>query len=108
MRSRGTPTDSQAAIASSSGPRPSSSSPSNTVIQMSSGVKPKPSSDSSQAELDRALLEVVADREVAEHLEEREVPRRVADVLDVGRAEALLAGRQPVVRRAARARGSTA
>ena len=50
-------------------------------------------------ELDGALLEVVADREVAEHLEEREVPRRVADVLDVGRAEALLAGRQAVVRR---------
>src|SRR5262249_43374939 len=46
-----------------------------------------------EAELDRALLEVLADREVAEHLEEGEVPGRVADVLDVGRAEALLAGR---------------
>src|SRR5262249_41392173 len=50
-------------------------------------------------ELDGALLEVVADREVAEHLEEGEVPRGVADVLDVDRAEALLAGGQPVVRR---------
>ena len=49
MRSRGTPTDSQASIASSSGPRPSSSSPSKTEIQMSSGLKPKPSSDSSHA-----------------------------------------------------------
>jgi hypothetical protein len=49
-------------------------------------------------QLDGALLEVVADREVAEHLEEREVPRGRADVLDVGRAEALLARRQAVVR----------
>ena len=45
--------------------------------------------------LDGLLLEVVADREVAEHLEERQVARRVADVLDVGRAKALLDGRQP-------------
>ena len=50
-------------------------------------------------ELDRALLEVVADREVAEHLEERQVARRQADLVDVRRAEALLAARQPVVRR---------
>ena len=49
IRSRGTPTDSHASIASSSGPMPSSSSPSKTVIQMSSGLKPKPSCDSSQA-----------------------------------------------------------
>jgi hypothetical protein len=51
-------------------------------------------------ELRGALLEVVADREVAEHLEEGEVPGRVADVLDVHRPEALLAGREAVVRRA--------
>ena len=50
-------------------------------------------------ELDRALLEVVAHREVAEHLEERQVPRGQADLVDVGRAEALLAAREPVVRR---------
>ena len=50
-------------------------------------------------ELDRALLEVVAEREVAEHLEEREVARGVADLVDVGRAEALLAGGEPRVRR---------
>ena len=42
-------------------------------------------------ERDRALLEVVAHREVAEHLEERQVPRRQAHLIDVGRAEALLA-----------------
>ena len=43
--------------------------------------------------LDRLGLEVVAEREVAEHLEEREV-RVVADGLDVGGAEALLDGGQ--------------
>ena len=49
--------------------------------------------------LDGFLLEVVADREVAEHLEEREVPGGVADVVDVRRAKALLDRRQPRVRR---------
>ena len=99
IRSRGTPTDSQASIASSSGPRPSSSSPSKTVIQMSSGSKPKPVQRQLPRHLDGLLLEVVADREVAEHLEERQVARGVADVLDVGRAKALLDGRQARVRR---------
>ena len=41
-------------------------------------------------ELDRALLEVLAEREVPEHLEEREVVAVEPDLLDVGRAEALL------------------
>jgi hypothetical protein len=50
-------------------------------------------------ELHGALLEVVADREVAQHLEEREVPVGAADVVDVDRAKALLAGRQTVGRR---------
>ena len=45
------------------------------------------------------FLEVVADAEVAQHLEAGEVPRRQADLVDVRRAEALLAGRQAVVRR---------
>jgi hypothetical protein len=49
IRSRGTPTDSHASIASSSGPRPSSSSPSTTVIQRSSAVKPNTSSEASHA-----------------------------------------------------------
>ena len=40
----------------------------------------------------RLALEVVAEREVPEHLEERQVPRRRADDLDVGRPERLLAG----------------
>ncbi len=45
-------------------------------------------------ELHRALLEVVAHREVAEHLEEREVPGGGADDVDVRGAEALLAARE--------------
>src|SRR4029079_2886754 len=48
-------------------------------------------------EADRIALEVVAEAEVAEHLEERVVPRRVADVLEVvvlaARAHAALRGR---------------
>ena len=50
-------------------------------------------------ELRRVFLEVVADAEVAQHLEAREVARRQADLVDVRRAEALLARRQAVVRR---------
>ena len=49
--------------------------------------------------LDGAFLEVVAEREVAAHLEERAVPGRLADVLDVGGADALLHAHRPVVRR---------
>ena len=45
---------------------------------------------------DRPLLEVVAEGEVAEHLEERVMPRRVADVVEVvvlaAGAHALLRG----------------
>ena len=108
IRSRGTPTACHASIASSSGPRPSSSSPSKTVTQTSSASKPKPSGDELPRELDGALLEVVADREVAEHLEERQVARGRADVVDVDRAEALLAARQARRRRLLLRRGSTA
>lgn len=41
-------------------------------------------------ELDGAFLEVVAEGEVAAHLEERAVARGLADLFDVGRADALL------------------
>src|SRR5690606_33368060 len=41
-------------------------------------------------ELDRLALEVVTEGEVPRHLEERAVPRGLADVLDVVRADALL------------------
>ena len=47
--SAGTPTDRQHSIASSSGPRPSSGSPSKTVIQICSGSSANPSVDSSHA-----------------------------------------------------------
>jgi hypothetical protein len=49
MRERGTPIASQTAMASSSGPRPSASSPSKTVTQIFSGSNLKPSSDISHA-----------------------------------------------------------
>ena len=91
IRSRGTPTSSHASIASSSGPRPSSSSPANTVIQMSLERNPNPSRESSQAYAHGLALEVVAEREVAEHLEERQMARGRADDVDVGGAERLLA-----------------
>ena len=44
-------------------------------------------------EVDRALLEVLAEREVAEHLEEGQVVAVEPDHVDVGRAEDLLDGR---------------
>jgi hypothetical protein len=52
-----------------------------------------------QRELDRLPLEVVAHREVAEHLEEGEMPKRQADVLDIRGAERLLTGGQPATGR---------
>ena len=50
-------------------------------------------------EVDRLLLEVVAEGEVAEHLEAGQMPGGAPDLLDVGRPEAALAGRQPRRRR---------
>ena len=50
-------------------------------------------------ELDRAFLEVVAEGEVAAHLEERAVPSGLADVLDVRCTHALLHADRTVVRR---------
>ncbi len=50
-------------------------------------------------ELDGALLEVVAEAEVAVHLEERAVPRRLADLLDVEGSHALLHARRTGERR---------
>src|SRR5436309_7963751 len=49
--------------------------------------------------LDGLLLEVVAEGEVAEHLEERQMPCGGPDLLDVGRPEALLARRHARLRR---------
>ena len=50
--------------------------------------------DERRRELDRALLEVVAEREVAEHLEEGQVVAVEPDLVDVRRAEALLRRRR--------------
>ena len=49
--------------------------------------------------LDRALLEVLAEREIAEHLEERQVVRVEADRVDVDRSEDLLTRRRQRPRR---------
>ena len=59
-------------------------------------------------ERDGALLEVVAEREVAGHLEERGMPRGLADLLDVEGADDLLHAGGARVRRRCLARGSTA
>ena len=48
---------------------------------------------------DRLMLEVVAEREVAEHLKEGAVARGVTDVVDIARADALLAGADAAARR---------
>ena len=54
--------------------------------------------DQVPGELDRALLEIVAEREVAEHLEEGVVARGVADIVEVvvlaAGAHAFLRGRR--------------
>ena len=50
-------------------------------------------------EVDRAVLEVLPHREVAQHLEERQVPRGEAHLVDVRGAEALLHGREQARRR---------
>jgi len=55
--------------------------------------------DQVPGQLDGAFLEVVAEGEVAAHLEEGAVPGGLADVLDVGRPHALLDAGGPVVRR---------
>ncbi len=59
-------------------------------------------------ELDRPVLEVLAEREVPQHLEEGQVIRVEPDLVDVRRAEALLRGRRQLAPAAARGRGSRA
>ena len=46
-------------------------------------LQPEIPGDQVPGELDRALLEVVAEREIAEHLEKGEMPRGVADIVEV-------------------------
>ena len=57
-------------------------------------VEPHVLQDELPGELDRALLEVLPEREVAEHLEERQVVAVEADLVNVRRAEGFLRGRQ--------------
>jgi hypothetical protein len=55
-------------------------------------VELQPLLDELRRQLDRTLLEVLAEREVAEHLEERQVMAVEPDLVDVRRPEALLRG----------------
>jgi len=57
-------------------------SPANTVAKRRRRAAPHVGQER-PGEADRIVLEVVAEREVAEHLEERVVPERGADVLEV-------------------------
>ncbi len=58
-------------------------------------VEPQPLANELRRQLDRARLEVLPEREVAEHLEERQVVGVEPDLVDVGRPEHLLhRGRQ--------------
>ena len=52
--------------------------------------------DQAPGELDRALLEIVAEREIAEHLEEGQMPRGVSDIVEV---IVLAAGAHALLRR---------
>ena len=72
------------------------------------GVEAEPVEREVPGVLRRALLEVLADREVAQHLEEGQVPGGRADVLDVDGAKALLAGGDAAGAAASRCPGSRA
>src|SRR2546423_1376890 len=63
------------------------------------GVELQVVEDELPRKLDRAVLEVLPEREVSQHLEEREVVAVETDVVDVGRPEALLHGREERRRR---------
>ena len=104
MRSAGCPIFSQAWYATSSSPSPSSGSPAKTLTQKRSGSTFRCSKTNSHAKLDRAFLEVLAEREVAEHLEERQMRAVEPDLVDVRRPEALLDGRQKRCGRVSRPR----
>ncbi len=62
-------------------------------------VELQPLADELRRVLDRAVLEVLAEREVPEHLEEGQVVGVEPDLVDVRRAEALLRGRRQRRRR---------
>ena len=94
MRSGGIPTRCQSSIATSSGPSFSCGSPACTLTQTRSQSSFMCSWTNSRRKLDRALLEVLPEREVAEHLEERQVVAVEADLVDVGRPEAFCDSRR--------------
>ncbi len=62
-------------------------------------IEPELARDQVPRQLDRQRLEIVAEREIAEHLEERVMPRRVSDIVEVvvlaARPHHLLRRRRP-------------
>ena len=74
------------------------------VIQIDGGIEPlrvQPADIRQEfpAPGDGFLLEIIAEGEVAQHLKIRAVAGRLADIFDVPRPDALLAGADPVPRR---------
>ena len=63
------------------------------IVSRSAGILSVPRQELPRP-VDRLALEVVAEAEIPQHLEERLVERRPADVFDVAGAQAFLAGRR--------------
>ena len=63
--------------------------------------QPQVARQQAPCEFDRVVLEIVAERKVAQHFEERVVARRIADIVEIvvlaARAHAFLRRRRPVV-----------
>ena len=98
----------QSSIATSSGPSLTGGRRHARSTQTRSQSSRMCSRTNSRRELDRALLEVLPEREVAEHLEERQVVSVEPDLVDVGGAEGLLRRGRAAAPAAAPGRGSTA
>ena len=63
------------------------------------GGKPRDVRQEVPGPVDRFFFEVIAEREIAEHLKERTVAAVLADVVDIAGTDALLAGRDAAARR---------
>ena len=94
MRSGGIPIRSHRSIATWSGPSSSSGSPAWTLTQIRSQSSCIRSRMNSVAYSIAPSLKYWPNEKLPEHLEERQVVRVEADILDVGRAEDLLDGRR--------------
>ena len=77
------PARNPASACSASSSRGMPCSPLNTVTYSFDGIEPPLLGQQVPRQLDRVLLEVVAEREVAEHLEERVMAQRGPDVVEI-------------------------